>query len=490
MRPRILTITVALLALLAGVSSAVAAARLDATIERLITGGNMGGATVGVSVREAGSGTSITSILADEPLIPASNMKLLTSGAALVTLGPDFSFRTKLLLDGDRLIVVGSGDPGFADPELLPLMTRPGDAEGPGLGIDDFLELWLAAIVEHAPKSIREIVVDDRVFDRTFVHESWPRDQLNRWYSAQVAGLSVHLNVVHFFPAPRPGKRPSLSNFQPFARNLIIENNATSRTGVHADDTVWIARRLGTNELTFYANVKHAYRTPVPVTIHDPPQFFADLLSERLEARGVDVGDARTARIGEGEPTGEVIGPVITTPIGTAITRCNRDSESLYAECLLKRMGHEMTGQPGSWQTGGAIIRHVLHDRLGSGALSARLVTADGSGLSRNNRVAPATLTAWLNVFHNDDDLREVFLDSFAVGGRTGTLRSRFRGAKRSGAVIQAKTGYVNGVSCLSGYITMPDGRRRCFSIMINDIDVPIGRAKDLQDRIVLAIVE
>ncbi|MCP3904390.1 MAG: D-alanyl-D-alanine carboxypeptidase/D-alanyl-D-alanine-endopeptidase, partial [Planctomycetes bacterium] len=47
-----------------------------------------------------------------------------------------------------------------------------------------------------------------------------------------------------------------------------------------------------------------------------------------------------------------------------------------------------------------------------------------------------------------------------------------------------------NGVSCLSGYITMPDGRRRCFSIMINDIDVPIGRAKDLQDRIVLAIVE
>ena len=118
-------------------------------------------------------------------------------------------------------------------------------------------------------------------------------------------------------PQPRPGKRPSLAKYLPLARNLIIENNATSNVSANDDDTVWIARRLGTNEITFYGNVKHSYRTEVPVTIHDPPQFFADLFSERLEARGVDVGTARTVRHGESESSGKVIGPVITTPIAT-----------------------------------------------------------------------------------------------------------------------------------------------------------------------------
>ena len=55
---------------------------------------------------------------------------------------------------------------------------------------------------------------------------------------------------------------------------------------------------------------------------------------------------------------------------------------------------------------------------------------------------------------------------------------------------MQAKSGYIKGVSCLSGYVTAPDGRRRCFSIMINELRGPVRRAKDLQDRIVMAIVE
>jgi D-alanyl-D-alanine carboxypeptidase/D-alanyl-D-alanine-endopeptidase (penicillin-binding protein 4) len=481
--------SIALLALL-WLAPAAAAANLEGTIDHLIRGGNIGGATVAVSVREAGAGTVIADVHADRPMIPASNMKLLTSGAALMTLGPDFQFRTELLLDGDRLVVAGSGDPGFADPELLALMTRPGDDGGPGLGFDQFLDLWLDAVAEQGPEKIRELVVDDRIFDREYVHPSWPVDQLNRWFCAQVAGFSLHMNVVHFYPQPRAGKRPSLTRHVPRARSLVVENNATSKTGVHEDDTVWIARRLGTNEVTFYGNVKHPFKRAVPVTIHDPPQFFADMLAARLEERGIDVGVARTANPGEDEPGGDVIGPVITTPISTAVTRCNRDSENVYAECLLKRMGHDMTGQPGSWHTGGAIVRHALHERLGKAAMSAKLVTADGSGLSRLNRVAPSTLTAWLNEMQNDEELADVFLDSFAVGGRTGTLRSRFHGATSTGAVIQAKTGFINGVSCLSGYVTTPDGRRRCFSVMINDIDVPTSRAKALQDRIVVAIAE
>jgi D-alanyl-D-alanine carboxypeptidase/D-alanyl-D-alanine-endopeptidase (penicillin-binding protein 4) len=147
-----------------------------------------------------------------------------------------------------------------------------------------------------------------------------------------------------------------------------------------------------------------------------------------------------------------------------------------------------MTGEPGSWINGAAIVRGIVHERLGTAAMNAHLVVADGSGLSRLNRVEAETLTAWLNSFHNDERLGSLFIESLAVGGASGTLEKRLGTAETDGAIVQAKSGYINGVSCLSGYVTRSDGRRRCFSIMINDLTAPVSRAKMLQDRIVRAI--
>jgi D-alanyl-D-alanine carboxypeptidase/D-alanyl-D-alanine-endopeptidase (penicillin-binding protein 4) len=466
-----------------------AAAGLPEDIERAIRTTDLGGAAVGVSVREAGPGTPLAELDAETPLIPASNMKLLTTGAALHTLGEGFSFHTQLLLDGDRLIVVGDGDPAFGDPDLLADMKS---AEGAGLDVEGFLDLWVQPVVQAGVERICELLVDDRVFDREFVHPTWPRDQLNRRYCAQVAGLSFHLNVLHFYPKPRPGQRPSLHDVLPKVDWMQIRNQATSRDGVHDQNDVWIARRIGTNELIFYGNVKHPYRTnPVPVTIHDVPDFFATLLADRLRKAGIDVQTTGVVEPDAPASDGRLIAPVIYTPISTIVTRCNRDSENLYAECLLKRMGHALTGQPGSWLNGAAIVRHVVHERLDDPALSSLLAVADGSGMSRDDRIAPALLTAWLNSFHNDERLGAIFLDSLAVGGESGTLSRNRPGLQTSrldGAIVQAKSGYINGVSCLSGYVTASDGRRRCFSIMVNDLKAPVRRAKDLQADIVRMI--
>ena len=76
-------------------------------------------------------------------------------------------------------------------------------------------------------------------------------------------------------------------------------------------------------------------------------------------------------------------------------------------------------------------------------------------------------MTAWLDSLANDEKLGAVFLDSLAVGGESGTLDKRFRTAQMHGAIVQAKTGYIKQVSCLSGFVTMPDGRRRSFSVMV-----------------------
>lgn len=466
-----------------------ARAGLQTEVDRMIRLADLRGATVAVSVRRAEDSLPLVDIGGSQPLIPASNMKLITTGAALHALGPEFSFNTKLVHADDELVILGDGDPAFGDPQLLKQM-RTDDADG--IDIESFLRIWVEAVQESGITSIKRLVVDDSVFDRVFVHPTWPEDQLNRRYCAEVAGMTCHLNVLHFFPRPVPEARPNIDVFQPYAPWLAPTNKATSRTGVHDGDDVWIARRLGTNQLTFYGNVKRPFVVPVPVTFTNPPVFFAKLLADRLENLGVSVGTHVVAERPEAREQGRLIGPVITTPLTTAILRCNRDSQNLYAECLLKRIGHARTGQPGSWSNGAAIIRLVLHERIADRALSTSVVVADGSGLSRDNRIAPSAMTAWLSSFQSDETLGRAFVDSLADAAATGTLKKRFRRVDLHGATVRAKTGYINQVSCLSGYVTMPDGRCRCFSIMVNDLPVhrTVREAKRLQEQIVAAIAK
>ncbi|MHC5027953.1 MAG: D-alanyl-D-alanine carboxypeptidase, partial [Planctomycetota bacterium] len=149
------------------------------------------GPSIGISVVDVQSGRVLYESKQDELMIPASNMKLLTTGAALHVLGPEFRFSTKMVLDGDRLIVVGDGDPAFGDPKLLRLMAA-GDKDG--LDVEEFLDLWVNAVHDTGITSVSEVLVDDRVFDRAFVHSTWPIDQLNQHYCAEVAGLNFHAN--------------------------------------------------------------------------------------------------------------------------------------------------------------------------------------------------------------------------------------------------------------------------------------------------------
>jgi serine-type D-Ala-D-Ala carboxypeptidase/endopeptidase (penicillin-binding protein 4) len=473
----------------ASVLSASSYASIVAEVDRAIRSAALQGATVGVSIRDAETNVPLVDINADQAMIPASNMKLLTTGAALHVLGADFAFETKLKRDGDRLIVTGDGDPAFGDPALLELMSINGKV---GINIDEFLSIWIDAVRNTGVTTVREIVIDDRIFDREYVHPGWPVDQLNRRYCAEVAGMNFHLNVLHFFPRPTEGQRPDISRFEPHASWLQVGNSATNRRGSDDTNSVWIARQIGTNTMRVYGNVKFEYRVPVPVTVHDMPNFFARLLADRLRRSGVTVQSFRAAAFDERLEGAALIAPVISTPIATVIERCNRDSQNLYAEALLKRMGAMMTQQPGSWTNGGAVLRHAAQERLGRHALVASIIVSDGSGLSRGNRVSPQTLTAWLNTFHHDSRLGPMFIESLAQPGEQGTLQRRFGSVDLNGAVVHAKSGYINEVSCLSGYVTTPDGRRRSFSVMVNDIPNrnALRHARLMQEQIVRIIAD
>ncbi|MBU3729072.1 MAG: D-alanyl-D-alanine carboxypeptidase/D-alanyl-D-alanine-endopeptidase [Phycisphaerales bacterium] len=469
-------------------------ADLGAEISRAVSATGLKKARIAVSVRRMdGAGDTAArslpsvSILAGEPLVPASNMKLVTTGAALLTLGADFSFRTRLVLDGDRLVIVGDGDPAFADPALLAesTMTLPNGTVKQGITVEDLVGAWVRAVSAAGIASVREVIADDRIFAREGHHPVWPKDQLGESYCTPPSGINFHVNALRIWPQHVAGGAPDLSRMEPAIPGLDIRNRASSRNRKNDRNSIWFAVSPVDGSLTAHGNVRQSYVEPVEVALVDPASSLALLLAERLKAAGVAVGGARAAVAGDPAPSGRTVGPVIESPLATVITRCNVDSQNMYAEALLKRIAHARTGQAGTWTDGARAIHETLARVIGMQP-AATFAVSDGSGLSRANRVTADGMTRWLVALAGEPGAGPVFADSLAVNGRTGTVRKRMNDIDPAHAVVQCKTGYIDGTSCLSGYVTAPDGRRYAFSVLANGLTEPaaVSKAKQLQDRI------
>lgn len=472
----VVSLVVAMAALLASSSLA---QDLEGRLETLLNGSPLNTTTLGIHIIDTRSHAVLADLNANGSLIPASNMKLITSLAALHVLGEDFAFRTELRRVGSTIHIIGSGDPALADSELLSRMNM---EQG------DIIESWVRLIRDAGVETVDEIVLDDRIFDYDFVHPSWPTDQLNRWYCAQVSGLNYHTNIINVFATPRtPGRSPVIETV-PSASWLRISNNGRS-VSTEAN-TLWISRRLGTNDMTLHGNVRWATGAPIPVAIHEPALVFGWLFQDACETSGLGRPEVRRARPNEDLEDGELLG-VVRTPLHVALERSNVDSHNLYADSMFKRMGHEVTGQPGSWDTGAAVLRMTLGELLGPADASSVHIS-DGSGMSRGNRVSPEVFTHLLDNAWGNDDFRESFVASLPIGGATGTLERRFRSITVEN-LVRAKSGYLNGVSNLSGYvIDEKTGQAVAFSVLVNDIPatLPIRRVKLFHERVVKIIDE
>lgn len=479
--------------LLAGAASIALAAgalaqELNSDVQRLINKARLGPAIVGVSIVDLQTGKTLAGFKDNDLFTPASNMKLITSGAALLTLGADFSFTTKIWTVGDRLVIEGDGDPGLADPELLREMGKsPGD-----------LVEWMVEQARQAgvANSIREVVADARAFDDQLVHPTWPADQLSRWYCAEVSGLNFHANVIQVFasPATREGEAPTL-RYEPATQWVQLVNRArTVREGMSA---VSVEPQPGggagdDNRFVVSGSVRGALDEPIEATTHNGGLILARMIADRLGgAGGGGGGDKPVARLAKGDENLGVPGvnvAVVRTRMEEILRRCNGDSHNLYAECLLKRAGRAATGQPGSWANGAALVRMKLRELLGPEA-AATVGVADGSGMSRQNKITPAIMTAWLGALQKEKGVGAAYVASMPVAQQDGNMVKRFRGRKLENEV-RAKSGFINGVRCLSGYVTHPDtGRRVAFSVLINEVPGNMGgKAKELHEDIVESV--
>ncbi len=462
---------------------------LDGVIEKIIEHTNLQGGQAAVHIIDLDTGKEIASYNADTPMIPASNMKLLTTGAAAFVLGEQFAFRTEIRVDDSTtpptLIIKGSGDPALGDPDLF-------DDEHSGLPLETLFDQIADALKSKDITSVAEVVADDRIFDRVYTHPNWPIEQLNRWYCAEVGGLNLHANIINVYPIPgSPGSAPRavISPEVPW-----FDLQIRAKTVTKGQDTAWIARPKPANVFTLRGNIR--YKTEKDVAIHNPPEFAASLFANALSSRDITVGaedslpetNARLAGDAEIFADTRTIA-VITTPLTDVLRRTNMDSYNLYAEALLKRIGYEMTSDPGSWQNGSSVMRMLISEKLGANAAKTTIVD-DGSGMSRANRVTPKTLTAWMSAISRNDAW-DMFQASLATPGN-GTLKKRFRDTKLTSS-LYAKSGYLSNTYTLSGVLIHPkSGQRVAFSILLNNI--PSGaasrNAKPLHEKIVISIDE
>jgi serine-type D-Ala-D-Ala carboxypeptidase/endopeptidase (penicillin-binding protein 4) len=443
-------------------------ADLASKVETIVASQSQGKVRIAVKIVNPANGSVVYSHNASSPLIPASNMKLVSTAAALHYLGPNFYYLTSVGLLNDSLAVIGSGDPLLGDK-----LTLEKNNLDPRWMLKDIAEILHRNKIE----TLSDVIIDATVFDDERVQPSWPKNELNRWYAAEVAGLNYNDNCIEII-AETVGSKVELTIDPPTSYVKII-NKCTPAP--KPPDTVWGARQPGSNVITV-SGVCNKKCEPVRVTIDKPPVFFGYLLAEELQRSGITL---KGQLIEREILTKEQFRPIAVyrTPIWEVFDRSNKDSLGLAAEAILKTIAayRQPSRKGGTWTQGKQFVSEYL---LSLGISPDQFVIDDGCGLSENNRLSANLLTAILLDIYKKPEWQR-FKGTLAVGGEEGTIDKWFNESKYRGKIF-AKTGYIGGVKSLSGVCTTEAGDR-IFSIITNNTN---GESRQAINNIVKAIID
>jgi len=447
-----------------GLSRADLAERIDAIIKQP----SQKKVDFSIHIVKADTGKTLYRHNANNALIPASNMKIIVTAAALKYLGPDYEYKTRVALADNTLVVIGSGDPLLGDKVTDAKHNRPD-----GWVLDEIV----AALKQNGKTSIKDIVVDTTVFDDQRVHPNWPKHELNRWYASEVCGLNYNCNCVTI-TAKNTGHTVNVllepsTNYIRLVNKIRPIKNGTGAVGAyrnHQPNTIILKGKCKTQQ------------GPFLVAIERPAAFFGFLLAEKLAKEGITVRGhlvEKSVRFDAGLQTLAVF----STSIADCLDRCNKDSLQLAAESLLKTIAANSLPDKknGSWALGRQLLSNYL---LQLGIDQSQFHIDDGSGLSRQNRLSANAITKVLTNVYNSDDWT-LYKDSLAVGGGDGTIRKYFRQPQYKGKIC-GKTGYINGVKSFSGFCTTADGDY-AFSILANNAN---GKTRLCINDIAKAIID
>ena len=380
----------------------------------------------GVLIVNPLTGDTLYSKNAGKLFMPASNMKIITSAAALPLLGPEYRYRTTFLTDGEvrdslldgNLLVIGRGDPTVSD-RMRGTATTVMDALADSLRAHRIRQISgsLARVGNAFPDSIYGY--------------GWEWDDLGEYYGAGVDELIFNEGMAPTKLRPPPDT----------ARDSLYSGPAKN-----------------------------------------PAKAYLDALHDAFVRKSIRMdGTVRDSIL----PTPfkmDTIFVLVSPPLREILPALMKQSQNQIAEILLRTIGLERGGL-GTADSARKIVGQQL---LAWGVRPDGFVIRDGSGLSDQDLLTPETIVRVLDRIQRDTAFA-TYYNAMPIAGVDGTIDTRMKGTPAEGNV-HAKTGTLAKARSLSGYVTTADGERLIFSILANNTTTPGSAVTNVADVIAAAL--
>jgi D-alanyl-D-alanine carboxypeptidase/D-alanyl-D-alanine-endopeptidase (penicillin-binding protein 4) len=422
----------------------------------------------------------------NKALIPASSMKVITTGSALAILGSDYQFKTFLEYSGSisngtlngNLYIRGMGDPSLASPIMEGVATK-----------EALMAEFIAVIKKTGIKKINgSIVGDGSFFDDQVMIPTWQWGDIGNHYGAGTSGLNYHDNLyyIHFKQARDYGATPSVDYTVPNIPQLKFDNRVTSAGSRTGDNAYVYSAPYGT-EVTLRGTIpKGSGLFDIKGATPDPTLLCAHDLRNALIAEGIAVSkEATTQHLLQDKAARRKIHTHLSPSLATICKHTNEDSRNMYCEALLKTIGAKVKGI-GSTESGISVVTDFWRGR---GLDMSGFFMKDGCGLSARNGVSPKIFAEIMRKMYIDKKTFGDFYNQMAIAGRTGTLRNMCRNSSAENNV-RAKSGSMNRIRSYTGFVTTKGGQNLSFSMIVNNYSCSGYMMKKKLETLMIALAE
>ncbi|NOX71062.1 MAG: D-alanyl-D-alanine carboxypeptidase/D-alanyl-D-alanine-endopeptidase [Gammaproteobacteria bacterium] len=422
--------------------------------------------SLSIYVENLDSGEVLLDWRADVPRNPASVMKLLTTLVALDTLGPTYRWKTDTYIVGDingdtlegDLLLKGYGDP-FLVTERVWQMLR---------------ELRRSGI----RRITGNLLLDDSYFRVTDEDPAAFDHEPLRAYNVIPNALMMNFKAVRYYFSPDVANNKVIVAVDPALDNLKIVNrlsvsNASCRGYQRG---IAIIPNPSFDQVTFRGEFPSGcdiYSMDRAALRHN--EFSFGLFKSIWEESGGEILGSWRNVVSDGEV--EPFLSFASWPLADVISRVNKYSNNVMARQLLYTLGAEVYGPPGTEENGRRAILQWL-DREGFDA--AELSLDNGAGLSRTSRMTARQLAGLLRYAYKQSYMPE-FLSSMSISGLDGTLSRRFRNDILTGKA-HIKTGTLDHVTAIAGYVQSRSGDRYAVVALQNHEDIHRGPGEEVQE--------